>query len=141
MKGLLYISSALEIAGFESAVDVSQTESLRNEVESLISDILESELDQKLKIHLVEALELVRKSIVNFQIYGPEGLRRSLDNTISILLRNREDLTEVYQHENGPLIDRLFTTIKSLDNLVAVALKVKQLASPVIDFLKLGSGS
>ena len=141
MKGLLYISSALEIAGFESAVDVSQTESLRNEVESLISDILESELDQKLKIHLVEALELVRKSIVNFQIYGPEGLRRSLDNTISILLRNREDLTEVYQHENGRLIDRLFTTIKSLDNLVAVALKVKQLASPVIDFLKLGSGS
>lgn len=111
------------------------------DVESLIADILDSDIDYQLKAHLIEGLELVRKSIVNFQIYGVEGLSRSLDNTISILLRNREDLVEAYQSENAPIIDRLLATIKSLDKLVAFALKVKQLASPAIDFLKLGSGN
>ena len=141
MTGLHFMSSAVAMAGLNDVVIDIDLGELLQDIESLLAEVLESNIDQGLKTHIVEGLEVVRRSIVNYQLFGADGLRRSLDIALGTFLRYKDELYEAQQSGNRDFISRLATTLQKLDRITSLALKVKQLPWPDMEFLKLGSGN
>ena len=108
---------------------------LQSEIEEIISDVAESDLDDVIKLVIVDGLNAVRNAILEYRVRGAEGIRQALDRNIALIFRYRQEIDMASQHDQGGLLSRWLVAVGKLDALVATGLKIKQLAQPVMKIL------
>lgn len=116
---------------------------LQSEIDKITSEIVDSDLDARLKTVLITGLNGVRQAILEYRIHGAEGLRQSLDRIITDMLRYREEFDAASaKNTTQESIKNCFKFIQKVDNLVSTGLKIKKIAGPSIKgiMLMLGSG-
>ena len=140
LLALEFVSEALSKSRAEALIDAETLEALQDGVEALLEKVLETDLDEQLKTVLIDGLESIRQAILDYRIYGAEGLRQALDKNVGLLVRYREDFQQASENNGRDVIFEFSNVLRKLDILVAVGLKVKQLAEPIINLLKPGDG-
>ena len=114
-------------------------EFFQTEIEALINDVLESELGDEIKRVIIDGLEVVRQSVMQYRVLGLEGLRGALDRNIGIIARYGRDLEKANQKDDRQIVSRWWSVLEKLDMVVSAGFNVQQLAQPAITQLMLNS--
>lgn len=120
----------------EKVIAKKKLEELLAEVNALLESVLDSDLSPDLKRVIIFNLEGVRKAILDYRIYGIEGLRQVFEQNLGSMYVNKEQFTEVKEE---PEVQKYFTIISRVGSLISIATGVKDLASGVIPLLTSGS--
>ena len=105
---------------------------LQSDIEETVEVVLSSCLEYELKRVLLDGLESLRQAIVGYRISGVTGMREALDKSIVLLLRHREEFEIARKCTGHGVIDMWVGLINRADKIVSGALKVKQLAGPIV---------
>jgi hypothetical protein len=118
------ISSLLRYTFPEPDVDHNQLEQFRDEIESLLNEVLASNIDKDLKdffrVHLSEILDAIQ----NFMISGVKGLKEAVQKTLAEVAMNEPLREKVNSSSFGKRLWNLIGGISTVLSLVtgAVAL-------------------
>lgn len=107
------------------------------EAESLIEQVIESDLPKYLKNRLVEVLEELRFAIITYRLHGIKALRKATENMTGILVNNKAEIKETIEssEKSKKTIFDIATFISKTNDIVGLAIKLKELAEPVIQWL------
>ena len=115
---------------------------LQSEVEALIDKVIGADLNDELKRVLADGLGAVRQAILDYRISGAEGLRQALDRNIALFARYHDELEGAYKTEEGKtVVSGFYDSLRQIDNITSVLLKMKQAVGPEIERLMLGGGN
>ena len=142
MNVLLMMSENISIHGGEEVIPEEELASLQSDVEDIINKVVDSGLDTDIKSVLFEGLEAVRDALLNYQIYGAEGIRNAVDKNVGSYARHKEVFDRASQTECREVIDAYRELINEVNVTLSKALKFKPLVKPVARILPmLGIGS
>ena len=135
---LLFVGSDMSDHWHELSLSVEDLESLQTEIEDLVHDVVESELGDDIKRVIVDGLNAVRDSILEYRFRGMEGVRQALDKNVASLIRYRLEFDEIKRSDHEGIWARWSSVVGRLDGWVSTGLKLKQLAQPAISILMPG---
>lgn len=136
MVALQFCSDTLARQIGENKISKEELDTLLQEVDMLLSKILESGLPEEIKSFLVNNLENIRRSIITYRIRGASSLKHVLEGNIGSIYFHREQLEEAVKNEdNKEIFPKFFTVIDKLSRLVSFALSVKKLSAPIAHLL------
>ena len=142
LDALQLMAENISINGGEEVISEEDLVSLRAEVEKLIDRVDKSNLEDEFKQVLLDGLEVLRQSIVDYRRFGAERIRQAFDRNIASFYRYREEFKKAYETEGEgkEVISHLLEVLKKVDAIVSMGLKLRQLAEPATQFLMLGVG-
>lgn len=135
MIGLAFCADTLSQYHPEEVVEKTVLKELLDDIDNVLKTVLESNLNPTLKTVLTENLENIRRAIIEYRIRGSEGLLRALEASIGALLRHQN---EFKQNKESDSVSRFLKLLMTLDRIIGIALKAKQLFGGVVTQL-LGS--
>jgi len=123
--------------GPEQLVSPDLLKELNENANSMIEQILDSDLPKYLKSRLVEILKVFQSSIITYQLNGVSGLRKATEEMLGILVFNNTELKQATQNSavSKKTIHNLLGFIEKASKVVEFANKLKELAAPIIKFL------
>ena len=119
----------------EEVISAEHLTVLQADVEEVINQVVDSALDDELKRVLFDGLESVRQSLLNYQMFGVEGIRNAVDRNIGSYARHREDFDVASENESKEVINAYKKFINKVNVVSSTALKFKQLAKPIVQIL------
>ena len=110
---------------------------LLQDVETMVTQILDADLPSYLKARLVECLEKVRLAILTYRLSGQPGLRKAFDEMAGTLLTNRLDLVAAVKSDDKTKksVIGLFGLIDKINKIMELATKAKELLGPLRNWL------
>ncbi|MGK7886654.1 MAG: hypothetical protein AB4057_18760 [Crocosphaera sp.] len=117
---MLY-SCAIDLGEQEVIINQEQLNELKDQISSLLENIIESDLSQPLKSLLREKLIELRKVVEDYQFYGPDGIRKIAEESLGALMMNNSEVKA--EPDKKPLQEFL----KLLKDILDIATKTKQL--------------
>ena len=87
----------------------------------------------------IDCLEAIRQAILDYRIFGSEGLNDALKKSLSEIVLYHEELKSEERKNEGRIISKFGQIIIELHSILVVASKIKKLSAPVTQ-LMLGSG-
>lgn len=134
---LEFVAEQLDRFSSEAIVDRVTLSELREAIEIVIAEVLNSDIDTELKRVLVHKLEDARRAVLFYTIDGADGLRRAGEAAVGAIIVTRESTkTEQSKKAFGDYID----VVNKIFDVVAKAKPYAVLLKPVVRAL-LGSGS
>src|SRR5437868_15229633 len=82
MVGLEFGSELLSRKIGEVPIDDEILHNIQTEIDNLIETILNSEISNDLRTLLLESLNLMRQSILNYRIHGAGGIEQAIKTTL-----------------------------------------------------------
>ena len=128
MTRLQFCAEELSKNYSEESIKQTDLESIRKAADDLFDEVLASNLDQTLRLAILEELERIRSSISMYQIKGAKGVKEALQATLGAIIANHEDFAEE-RKKNGEVIEKLGLLVDKLDSFSARALKLKKLVT------------
>lgn len=132
MVSLEYCAEMLSKEMSNRRVREDDLEELSAEVDSLLSDAVESGIDATLKGVIVRGLSSIKQAIVEYRLRGPSGLKQALDENLVGLFYNRE---AIQKHSKKEIVKRYFEVFKMLVDIVAVSFQLPQIVGPIRQLL------
>ena len=133
MVSLLLLSDIVSTRSGEEVISQEELASLQSDVEDLINKVVDSDIDADVKSVLRDGIEAVRQAILNYRIFGAEGIRQALDRNVGLVFRYGEDFKNASENEGKQVISDYFDLLKKVDIVISTASKIKQLVSPIIN--------
>jgi len=125
IQGLQFCANVLKNNLTQKSLNTNQIEEWMKEIDTLLTDIIESEVPQELKSFSVEHLEKLRRALFNYWLFGIQGVRSQLEESIGAgFLRSAE--IRVY-HSSG-VIRKIMALVTNMANAITVAQGIKALA-------------
>lgn len=93
LRDLQWCAQMLDDHYPESELDREQLTALREEVEKLISEVHKADSPAHLKRIIVDGLEHVRRSIVEYDLRGADGLKDALEQNLGIIALHQKELS------------------------------------------------
>ncbi len=107
---------------------------VRTDIEHLQAKLVDAEIPPELKELLGAQLESARQALIAYQIRGAAAIERAFGRTIGSLVLHRDLIRESESEEVG-----LFNSLMArIHRLLAMGLKVKELAGPFIKLIGAG---
>ncbi len=110
---------------------------LRQNAESMITQVLESDLPRYLKERLVEILEKFRFAIITYSLHGISGLRKATEDMLGALVFNMNELKQTAQNSevSKKTMRNLWGFIEKANKVTEFVTKLKELAEPIVKHL------
>ena len=137
MARLELVAETLGRMAPERLADEDELVALQAEVEALYESVVASKLEQQLKSVVLEALDSILRAVRTYEIFGIRGLVDALTRSAGIVLQHEAELRAKSDNEN---IERFFTVLGRLNEIVALATNAKHALGRVMDMLGLPSG-
>ncbi|MGX9157126.1 hypothetical protein [Priestia megaterium] len=116
----------------DSEIDQEQIDSYLEQVDSLLSDILESSLPTDIRVTIHRNLSSIRNALINYHFYGIDGLHTALEQNIGSLYLNQEEFkSQMHNSSVGGFI-RIVNNLKAALETITVG---KTLTDPLIKHL------
>jgi hypothetical protein len=132
MVALAFCADTLSREGGEIQIDSEKLQKFQEEVNSLLEDIIQSDINQELKDFIIRGLEEIRRAIFEYRLGGSEGLRKALEMNLGGMFFNAE---EIQKEKRKKVVSRYLEVINTLLNLVTIALNIKQITGPITNLL------
>ncbi len=116
---MLY-NCAIDLGEQEVIINQEQLNELKDNIQSLLEKIIESDISQPLKTLLREKLIELRKVVEDYQFYGADGIRKIAEETLGALMINQTEITQ--EKDKKPVQD----FVKLLKDILDIAIKTKQ---------------
>ena len=140
MDVLYATSDTISLLGSEEIIPEEELATLQSDVEDVINKVVDSDLEDDLKSVLFDGLEAVRNALLNYQLFGAEGIRNAVDRNVGSYARHREDFDRA-SNQGKEVIGAYKRFINEVNVAISTALKFKQLAEPAAQvFPMLGMG-
>jgi len=123
----------------ESVVEEGELEALREQIDELFDRVKQSDLDEDLKIFILNQLESIRRAIAEYQIRGTERLQEALAEIVGGYFLHQEIIEKESDKEEVGIYKQLLSHFYSV---VLTAAKLTPLigpASKVFGFLTAGT--
>ncbi len=102
----------------EKIVDENELKTILSEIQTLYEQIVESEIDTKLKRILLDLLKIMENAIHEYRIRGVERLRESLEQIVGIYILNKETIENSKAEEVGK-VKRILNKFGSMYSFAA----------------------
>ena len=134
MDVLEVTSDNISLSGGEEVITEEELASLQSDIEDIINKVVDSGLEDELKRVLFDGLESVRSALMNYQMFGAEGIRQSLDRNFALPFRYSDQFIRASGNEEGKkIVSDFFDFLKRVNTAVSTMLKICQIAGPAID--------
>ena len=134
MDALLLMSDNLSLRGGEELIPEEELASLQADVEDIINKVVDSDLEDEIKRVLFDGLESVRNALLNYQMFGAEGIRQSLDRNFALPFRYSDEFIRASGNDEGKnIVSAFFEFLKKLNIAASTGLKVNKISGPAID--------
>ena len=141
LDALQLISENISAYKGEEFISEENLATLQSDVEDVINRVVDSDLEDVLKNVLFDGLEAVRNAILNYEMFGAEGIRNAVDRNVGSYARYRCDFERAEDSEIREVICAYKKVLNEVNAIISTALKFKQLAEPVAQVLPmLGMG-
>ena len=141
LDALQLISENISAHWGEEVISDETLANLQSDVEDVINKVVDSDLEDNLKSVLFDGLEAVRNALLNYQMFGAEGIRNAVYRNIGSYARHREDFDKA-SNQGIEVVGAYKRFIDEVNAILSTALKFKQLSKPVAQILPmLGVGS
>lgn len=123
-------------AGVEQSVDNDVLTNLMQDAESMIEQIIDSDLPKYLKGRLIEVLEKLRFAIITYRVQGISALRKATEEISGVLVNNRAEIVQTIKNneKSKKAVFDLIAFVGKASAVVELATKLKELAAPVIQW-------
>ena len=99
----------------------------------MLEAVIAADIGDGLKSYLSESLQNIQRAIIEYKIRGVAGLQEALDISIGAARRHKEAFEKALDKKP---VKKWGAFLARMDQVVSLALKIKQLAGPVIHFLE-----
>ncbi len=134
LEGLRFSVDLLSHLDQTSEIDSELLASLQSDVESLIDDVVDSDLAQPAKALLTNRLEALRQAILGMRLHGIEHAEEALDALVGVVVRTQSEFKSAKGGDT--LYDRLVATLEKGYKAVTLTDKVTRLAAPLVKLIK-----
>jgi hypothetical protein len=134
-------SNTMSIGVKNEIISEEKLGNIQKEVEKIIEKIIPEDIGSKdLKMLLINHLEIIRRSIINYRITGADGLKEAIANSIGLLFIEKENIKEnIGNHEKRRIIWKEFLDIlANLSQLASLGIQIGQLSTIIPPLLKSG---
>jgi hypothetical protein len=136
IQGLQFCATVLKMNLTQKSLNTNQVEEWMKEIDTLLTDIIESEVPQELKSFFVEHLEKLRRVLLNYWLFGIEGVRTQLEESIGAgLLR----LSEIRDCHSSGVIRKIIALVSNVADAITVAQGMKALTVGALNLILPGS--
>lgn len=126
--GLKFCSDKLSRIDQIEKIDKSQIEAIQEKLESLVNEILNSEVDSSVKELLLRNLEGLRQSLIAYRVRGLEGIEREVEAGLGSLLVNKSKIENAaHEGKAGRLLKAYIKLLEITNKTVATAKNLKDL--------------
>ena len=133
LYGLQFAADKLSRNAGSTSISEKDIESLRAELEQLVSNVLESELPQELKALFLRNLESVRHALLVYRIRGIDGLEQELERAVGSLLLNKHQIPPKGDKSvSRTFWEQFFLVIDRINKAVTLCRGTSELAGPAI---------
>ena len=141
MVSLLLMSENISFHGGEEVIPEEELASLQFDVEALVNKVVDADIDVNIKSVLLEGLEAVRQAILNYRIFGAEGIRNAVDRNVGSYARHKEEFERASENKGKEVIYDYKRFINEVNAIISTMLKFRQLTEPAAQVLPiLGMG-
>jgi hypothetical protein len=143
MTQLEYCSDVASKESNESLIESEKIDDLLKDINLLQEKLMEANIGSELTLIIFEQINNIRISLVNYKIFGVNGLKRSLESGIGAVILNREEIKIKSDKKNDDQFKSFFDILSKLNTLVSLGNNTPKLfesASTVIQFLLNQSG-
>ncbi|MDO8289198.1 MAG: hypothetical protein Q7T44_08275 [Parvibaculum sp.] len=133
LYGLQFSADKLSRNSGSTSIAEKDIESLREELEQLVTSVLESALPQGLKALFLRNLESIRHALLVYRIRGIDGLEHELERAVGSLLLNRDYIPP--SGDKSPprkFWERFFLIIDRINKVVTLSKGANELAGPAV---------
>jgi hypothetical protein len=109
----------------ENRIKKEELENLKQEVESLIEQVLSSSYEAKLKKFILEQLHNIKAALKDYEIIGNKALRRVYESNIGAFLLNVPFLDDNKDKEEGKQVVKILGSLKSMLTNVGMQLTIE----------------
>lgn len=133
MYGLQFAADRLSRNAGSTSISEKDLDSLRAELESLVTSVLEADLPQTLKTLFLRNLESVRHALLVYRIRGIDGLEEELERTVGALLLNKQLIPPKEDNSSSRKFwEKFFLIIDRINKAVTFGRATGELAGPTI---------
>ena len=134
LDALQLMSEIISAYRGEEVISVEDLATLQSNVEDIINRVVASDLEDDIKRVLFDGLESVRNALLNYQMFGAEGIRQSLDKNFALPFRYSDEFIRASGSDEGKnIVSAFFEFLKRLNVVASTGLKIKQISGPAID--------
>jgi hypothetical protein len=133
LYGLQFAADRLSRNAGSTSISEKDLESLRTELEQLVTSVLESDLPQGLKALFLRNLESVRHALLVYRIRGVDGLEQELERAVGSLMLNRQHIPPA--GDKSPprkFWEQFFLVVDRINKAVTLCRGTSELAGPTI---------
>ena len=116
----------------EQEISADKLQELQTEIDLLRNRVLESHLDPVLTSALISGLEAMRRSILEYQIFGVEAIRQAVDLNIGTIVRYKDDFEGSQTGAGKEVVADFIKFIEKANATISFAKNIAALAAPVI---------
>lgn len=128
--GLQFASDQLSRISMVSSIANEEIDHIKNSLQSITDEILDSSIDEDLKLLLIRNLESLRQALLAYKIKGIEGIETELALNIGSIILNKDKLQESAAHNESKSIFKKFSTfLEGVNKTVSTAKKVNEIAN------------
>jgi hypothetical protein len=138
MHSLAICSDTLSRLQMEQPIEQSSLDALRQEIEELAHTVENSDLDNIIKLVILDQLEAIRKAIWEYKLRGAKGLKEALDSSIMAMVRNHELFKKEGTKDE---VKRFAKFITKFDSMVSSATKAAELCGKTAKLLGYAVGN
>jgi hypothetical protein len=147
MTQLEYCSDAVARESQENFIESEKINDLLKDIDLLQEKLMQSSISDQLILIIFEQINNIRVSLINYKIFGVDGLRRSLESGMGAIILNRDNIinkmSETDEKPEKNIIKSFFDALSKLNTLVSLGKNTPELiesASTAIKFLLHQSG-
>jgi len=134
LKSLLFCSDLLSKHYPEKEIEQDELLTLTKVLNELYESILASQIDDNLRLIILEQLQNIQQSIREYRVKGVYVLKKALSTaTGQIILHSAEFQT--LNKSDGALLQKFVDMLAFLDRITSIATKSKELLSPLLPVL------
>jgi len=133
LEGLRFSVDLLSHLDLTSEIDSELLASLQSDVESLIDDVVNSDLAQAAKALLTNRLEALRQAILGIRLYGIGHSEEAIDALFGVVVRMQSEIKSA--KGGAKLFDRMLATLEKGYKTLAVTDKLVKLAAPLVKLI------
>lgn len=136
IQGLEFCADVLRNNLTQKSLNTNQIEEWMKEIDTLLTDIIKSEVPQELKFFFVEHLEKLRRALLNYWLFGIEGVKSQLEESIGAVFLRSPEIRDC--HSRG-IVRKIIALVSNIADAITVAQGMKALAAGALNLILPGS--
>ncbi len=129
MLSLEYCADYLSDFSKEIRLEETELKSLSDEINNMISELMDSEINNELKIVITYHFKKIRDSFLNYSLFGTEGIKNEVSTAVGSLLLNGNAITNA---RDKNIFGKAFEILTKVNTMINIGNKGTKLLEPVL---------